>query len=154
MKILMWHAKNLRIEAGVGRKKTSKRKRALKRLKSRLGDSLPALDESGGITTAENALLVLSCIEKGDERLQLGPVKDSIIKSRAMLGVTEIVIAAFGHLSDRPADPMLASRIVDELFEMVRAEHEQAKLVPFGWDKSLEMKVPLHHYNCGFLSFD
>ena len=95
----------------------------------------------------------MQCAEKGDERLDLRRPKDSIIKSRTMLGVAEIVIAAFGHLSDRPADPVLAREIIDEMYGLILAEHAQTRLVPFGWDKSLEMKVPMHHYNCSWKSF-
>jgi hypothetical protein len=154
MKILSWHAKNLKIKVGVGGKTKRKKQYFLSILKKKLGNALPELNEKNRFIEAGNALLVLSCTEKDDESLDLKKPRDAIIRIRAMLGVTDIVLSAFGHLSERPAQPMIARAIVDQLYELIKAQYPQTVSVPFGWDKGISMEVPLHHYNCGFLSFD
>ena len=153
MKMLCAHVKNLRIEAGVGGKTNTKRRAEQRKLRERLGDSLPLLDESNRLITSENALLAFVCVEKSDEKINLWIVKNDIVKAMAMLRVAEIVMGAFGHLSEIPADPATAKRIVDDLIELVKMEYSDTKTFPFGWDKSLEINVPLHHYNFAFKSY-
>jgi len=152
MKLLIWHARKLKMEIGAHGGKLSRWKREIRELKKRLGPTLGDI-RPNAVFSASNALFVLACAETFDRDLELRKPRDAIIKSRAMLGVSEIVIAAFGHLSDQPANPILAREIIDDLEKAVKGEFQQTRQVPFGWDKSLELKVPLHHYNCSLKYF-
>ncbi|MBU0532091.1 methyltransferase domain-containing protein [Candidatus Micrarchaeota archaeon] len=155
MKMLFMHAQNLRIKAGAkSGKNGGGRKRNEDKLRERLGEVLPILDDSNKETKAENALLVFVCVEKGDNGLDLlDDVKEAILRSRQMLGVEEIVIAAFAHLSENSAEPELARRMMSILTYKLKEDGLNIKEVPFGWDKSLDLYMPLHHYNCSFASF-
>ncbi|VVC03870.1 putative threonine--tRNA ligase 2 [Candidatus Bilamarchaeum dharawalense] len=152
MKLLCFHARDLRLEAGI-HGSPAKQKQTERLLRERLGNALPLLDDSNRRTESKNALLVFVCAEKGDDRLNLIPVRDDIVRARAMLGVADIVVGAFGHLSDQVADPSLARTIIDNLVESIRPIHPGIKTFPFGWDKTLDLHVPLHHFNVSFRSY-
>ncbi|MFH1784939.1 MAG: methyltransferase domain-containing protein [Candidatus Micrarchaeota archaeon] len=152
MKLLYFHAKELRIEAGISGN-PSKQRQTERTLRERLGNALPILDTHNNLTESKNALLVFVCAEKEDGVLDLTNIRDDILKSRAMLGVDDIVLGAFGHLSEETADPLLARRIIDDLLSMVQSSYPSTKSFPFGWDKSLDIKVPLHHFNASFKSY-
>ncbi len=148
MKILYFHAKDLRIEAG-----NSGRKNADKKLIDRLGSALPVLDANNRSISSKNTLLALICVEEGDERLELDEVRTDILKSRSLLGTPDIVLGAFAHLSDKTAQPILARRIIDHLYDAVRVQHIQTVQFPFGWEKSLDLHIPCHHFSASFRSF-
>lgn len=152
MKLLYFHAKDLRLVAGTNGSQ-NKQKRTEQFLRERLGDSLPLLDTKNKLTESKNALLVFVCSERGDESLDLSRAIDDIIRARALLGVTDIVIGAFGHLSENVAEPWLARRIVDDLALFVQSKYSQTKTFPFGWDKSIDLHIPLHHFNVSFKSY-
>ncbi len=147
MKLLYAHVKDLNVRAGASDS------HAEKKLKKALGSSLPQLDERSMITSADNALLVFASIEKGDDKTDLEEVKKDVLRARALLGVPEIVIGSFAHLSNDTAEPGLAKTVVERLLELVRLEHTATKSLPFGWDKSLDFHLPLHHYNMAHREF-
>ena len=153
MKILFMHSKNLRIEADISGRTPGKRKKAETKLRRKFGDCLPLLDASNQITESANALLALVCIEKDDQSLDLVVVRDDIIKAKALLGVQDIVISAFGHLSENVAEAAIANQVLDLLSKLVQAACNNVKIVPFGWDKKLDIHIPLHPYNCALRSF-
>lgn len=155
MKLLYFHAQNLRIESGVDHLRLCKQRQMKRKLIEKLGMTLPVL-EGGNVVRTEsyNALLAFVCVEKGDEKVRLWEVRDDILKARALIGVADIVVGAFGHLSNKVAVASVAREIVDQLVIMVTELHPATKTFPFGWDKSLELYVPLHHYNVSFKSFE
>lgn len=146
------HSKNLTIDTQIN-KTPSKKRQMEKRMRKKLENSLPSLDETNQKITSNNALLVLVCIENGDQNLELKPIVDDILKSRALLGVLEIVMGAFGHLSTNVAPPMTAKIILDNLINKTKEVYQEVKSFPFGYDKSLEISVPLHPFNISFRSF-
>lgn len=154
MKLLYFHANELNIEAGASGRSPRKRRKNEQMMKTLNGKFLPLLDENNRKTTANNALLSLVCVEKGDEKLDLEKVKIDILSGAALLKASEIVVGAFGHLSNKLADVPIAATIIDELFAIVKASFPATKMFPFGWDKSLMLKIPLHHYNVSFRSFE
>lgn len=154
MKILYMHANDLAIKAGVAGKKMSQRREAKERLRWKLQNILPELDKTNRLTQSGNALLALVCVEKGDERTWIAKVKEDILRARALVSAPEIVVGAFAHLSRDAAPAELAKRIMDDLVSIVRAAYPETKTFPFGWDKSLKLRVPLHHYNVAFRSFE
>lgn len=154
MKLLYLHAKDLRIEAGVGGVSEGKKKQNERRLRKRIGEYLPQLDENSQKQESKNALLGFVCVEKGDEKLDLNMIKEDILSRKKFLGVPEIVVGSFGHLSATPAEAGIAKKIIDELVALLSAAEKGIKSFPFGWDKSLELKVPLHSYNVSFASFE
>lgn len=113
---------------------------------------MPPLSEQP--ITSPDALLILVCVECGDGRLDLQTVRKDVRRARALLGVSEIVIGAFAHLSADAADALTARGIMDRLIEGVTADHAQTQTFPFGYDKLLEIKLPAHHYNAAFRSFE
>jgi len=154
MKVQYWHAKRVTIEAGVSGKLPSARRKAERKIRKRCGSALPELENINRMVRATDTLLVFVCVEKGDEKLELNKVVDDILQARILLGVQSIILGAFGHLSVNPAEPRFAKMLSDELIAAVRTRHAQIDSFPFGWDKSLELSVPLHHYNCSFRSFE
>ena len=153
MKLLYLHTKNLRINAGVGGRRQGIRKRNERTLREKLGDSLPDLTYDNQQIQAKNALLTFVCVEKGDESLDLSTVAGDVIRAKAIVGVSDIVIGSFAHLSSKVACPEIARSVVDGLIEELQFRMPDVKHFPFGWDKSFELNVPLHHYNIAFRSF-
>ncbi len=147
MKLLYLHANDLQICAGVSGATQAVRNRNEARLRRRLGDLLAEMP--GGPFQSKNALLALVCIERGDAQVNLDDVRKSILDAQRMVGAQSIVLSAFGHLSTEVARPQVAFEIMQRLASVV----PEATLIPFGWDKSLEINVPLHHYNISFKSF-
>lgn len=84
--------------------------------------------------------------------MDLDEVASEIIRRKALLGVSEIVLGAFAHLSEKPTDPITARQILDGLSTELQIT-ETVIALPFGWDKSLDIHVPLHHYNASGLYF-
>ena len=154
MKLLYLHTKNLRINAGVGGRRQGIRKRNERILREKLGDSLPDLTYDNQQIQAKNALLTFVCVEKGDESLDLSTVAGDVIRAKAIVGVSDIVIGSFAHLSSKVACPEIARSVVDGLIEELQLRMPDVKHFPFGWDKSFELNVPLHHYNIAFRSFN
>ncbi|MFH1521077.1 MAG: threonyl-tRNA synthetase editing domain-containing protein [Candidatus Micrarchaeota archaeon] len=152
MKLLYFHAKDLQMKVGLKHPPTKQRK-IENYLRRKLGDNLPTLNDSNRLTESRNALLVFVCAEKGDEAIDLTPVTEDIIRARALLGVVDIVIGAFGHLSNQIAEPALARQIIDNLAFQVRSIHPSTKQFPFGWDKSIDLHIPCHHFNTSFKSY-
>jgi len=151
MKLLYYHAKNLRIEAGIPGKGLSQKRKAEARIRKKLGEMLPILDDKP--TTSDNALLALVCVEKGDEEVDLAEVREDVFRARALLGVPEIVIGAFAHLSENAAEARIARKIIDDLVALCQTRYTGTKTFPFGWDKGLSLHVPLHHYNSALKIF-
>ncbi|MDO8554551.1 MAG: threonyl-tRNA synthetase editing domain-containing protein [Candidatus Micrarchaeota archaeon] len=172
MKLLYIHSKNLIIEAGVPGKTPSQRRRAEAKMRGKFGSLLRELNERTDVViNSKNALLTFVCVEKGDEGVDLDRVKTDILRSSALIGVSEIVIGAFAHLSNNVATAELARDIIDELANCVNArilndfidkvDMGETKIkipkiyvYPFGWDKSIKLNIPLHHYNFSFRSFE
>lgn len=144
MKVLYFHSRDLRV--GTSLKTT-------KKLRARLGSLLEEPSISNRLIRSSNCLLTLVCVEMTDEKLDLVPVKDDVIRAKALLGVSDIIISAFAHLSAEVASPALARDILQKLFLLVESVNPSTHLVPFGWDKSLEIHVPVHHFNAAFRSF-
>ena len=152
MKILYMHTKNLRIEAGINGRSPGEQRKNERKLRGKFHNLLPILDDANRITESKDALLAFICVEKGDERVHLDAVKTDVLKAKALLGVSEIIISAFAHLSGDVASAQLAKGIVESIACLVQAEYP-VKVIPFGWDKSLNIHIPLHHYNVAFRSF-
>jgi ubiquinone/menaquinone biosynthesis C-methylase UbiE len=132
----------------------SKQRHQVARLRSRLGSALPDIDECHMQTTSENALFAQICIEEGDEEVDLIKVRDRLVRLAARLGVYEIVMTPFGHLSEKPAKATLARTIIDNLIELTRERFSSTKETPFGWDKSLTfIDVPCHPRNISGMYF-
>ncbi|MBI5227823.1 hypothetical protein HY988_04520 [Candidatus Micrarchaeota archaeon] len=153
MKTLTFHVKSLLIEAGVSGKTPSYRRRAEEKLKSRLGLSLPELHQDNRSISSPNAILTWVCVEQGDERISLDQVAKDIMRIQEMIRSTDIVIGAFGHLSDKVALPHVARIISDQLFHIVQSRYERTMQIPFGWDKSISSTIPMHNFNAGFRSY-
>ncbi len=154
MKVLYAHAKNLKIEAGIPGRNARNRKRNERKIRERLGAVLPEFDKIENPIHSDNALLAFVCVEKGDEKVDLVEIMNDVVRARTLVGASDIVIGAFAHLSNNVAEPVIAKQIIDILVESIKITHKRTRQYPFGWDKSLEFCVPLHHYNIAFRSFE
>lgn len=147
MKLLYLHSQKTRIDVGVHTP------REVERLQKKLGSALPLLDGTNHRAGSENALVVLVSVEKGDGELDLGRVRDDILKGRMMVRAQDIIISSFAHLSDSMEEAGEAARVVGGLVRLVRTQYTATQEAPFGWNKTMELEVPAHGYSTSFRSF-
>ncbi|MBI5046221.1 hypothetical protein HZC07_00625 [Candidatus Micrarchaeota archaeon] len=150
MKLLCFHTLNFKskIYDGVS---SGKKGRSENRLRKKLGTSLPVITQID--YEVANALVGFICIEKEDGKIVLSRVRDFVIETKKTAGAAKIVIVPFGHLSTEPAEAEFAKTVIDALVQMIRELEAETTDVPFGWDKSLFLDIPCHHYNVRFGSF-
>jgi len=152
MKVLYMHAKNLKIDIGENKKPRKMREMA-RRIERKQGPLLDKITSKNKVTSSPNALLAFVCVEAGDENIDLKPVVQSILDARVLVAAKDIVVGSFGHLSANPADPALAKVLSEQVFKGVLKEYPDTLTYLFGWDKSLEMRMPCHPMNASFKSF-
>ncbi len=142
MKTLIWHTTSLRTEAGW--KKQDKR---------RMVRRYPALTETRvKKTRADNSITVFVTIEKTDRFVDLSAVAKSISEAGKRIGVQSVVLIGFGHLSSELAPLREATEIIGNLAAEL-AKTNVVTIIDGGYDKSLIMEVPRHHYNCAYRQF-
>ena len=86
-------------------------------------------------TVAENALLVLASVEKGDEAAPETVAERAtaeIAAHAALLKVQTIVLHPFAHLFGRLSRPATAVRVVQMVEEGLRARRLAVTRTPFG----------------------
>ncbi|MBU0527343.1 methyltransferase domain-containing protein [Candidatus Micrarchaeota archaeon] len=148
MRILCSHAKKLQIQVRQDQP-PNKRSAEVRRLVAKLAH-LPKIENPD--TRSDNGLLALVCVERGDEVLDLREIRDEIARTKKRVGASEIIVCAFGHLSDIPEEPEVARRILRNLSELLMVDNI-VQQPPFGWDKTLTIDVPAHQYNMTGLIF-
>lgn len=98
-------------------------------------------------TVAENALLVLASVEKGDEAKPervAGKAVAEIAAHAARLKVQTIVLHPFAHLFGQLSRPAAAVRVLQMVEEGLRARGLEVTRTPFGWFNTLEMRAKGH----------
>ena len=92
----------------------------------------------------ENCLTVLFCIEKDDTEKQLNLLYESIIKDALQIGVLNIMIAPFVHLSYNIASPQLAKELYQLLLNKLKETNFTVDYDYFGYSKSWIMDIKGH----------
>jgi threonyl-tRNA synthetase len=98
-------------------------------------------------TTAEDALLVLASVEKGDEvapETVATQATAEIAAHAAGLKVQIIVLHPFAHLFGRLSRPATAVRVLEAIEEGLRARGLAVTRTPFGWFNTLDIRAKGH----------
>ncbi len=92
----------------------------------------------------DDALLLLTCVEKGDDvNLARKAIFESSEQMRK-LGVSKLVIYPYAHLSANLASPGDALQILKTMREEARSLGLEAHSAPFGWNKRLVIAIKGH----------
>jgi threonyl-tRNA synthetase len=98
-------------------------------------------------TVAENALLVLASVEKGDEAAPetvSERTASEIATHAANLKVRTVVLHPFAHLFGQLSRPATAVRVLQMVEERLRARGLAVIRTPFGWFNALEIRAKGH----------
>jgi|SRR5581483_4890739 len=101
----------------------------------------------GPVTRVAEALVVLSSVEKGDERepaLVAQRAGAEIAKLASQLKVTTVVLHPFAHLFAELGPPEVAVDILKRTQQEVATTGLQALRTPFGWFNSLQIDAKGH----------
>jgi threonyl-tRNA synthetase len=111
----------------------------------------PVRKEIGGAEDApqttvreEDIVVLFTAVESGDDR---GAASRAVAESRdflAKLGTKRVMIYPFAHLSQDLAPPSEALALLVEMEKEARAAGLDVRRAPFGWTKSLQIKVKGH----------
>lgn len=99
------------------------------------------------VTRVEDALVVLSSVEKGDERnpaLVAQRASAEIHKLASQLKVTTIVLHPFAHLFAELGPPEAAIDLLTRTQQELAALGVQCLRTPFGWFNSLQIDAKGH----------
>jgi len=93
------------------------------------------------------ALIVLSCVEKGDEAspeavAERGAFEVANLASRLKVGT--VVLHPFAHLFGELAGPEVAVRVLKAMEEELRLREFSVYRTPFGWFNTLEIGAKGH----------
>lgn len=143
MKLLLFHAKKLSVECGWSNAKEARRM-------AKRYPGLETFTETEHKT--QDLILVFATIERGDQFLQTTPIAASISEFAMRIGVEHATLCGFGHLS-RNLAPMQTAIAVLKGVHTELSKVMPCEMLPFGIDKSLDLAIPLHHYNAGFREF-
>ncbi|HIQ10237.1 MAG TPA: threonine--tRNA ligase, partial [Euryarchaeota archaeon] len=91
----------------------------------------------------ENALVVLTSVEKGDESV-VGEAVEEIEDVAVKVGEKRIVIYPWAHLSSDLEKPEKALKILEEMEEALRNKGYEVYRAPFGWYKRFSISVKGH----------
>jgi hypothetical protein len=98
-------------------------------------------------TTAENALLVLASVEKGDEVAPQAVARRAaaeIAAHAASLKVQTIILHPFAHLFGRLSRPSVAVQVLQAIEVGLRARGLAVTRTPFGWFNTLDIRAKGH----------
>lgn len=93
--------------------------------------------------TANDALVMLVSVEKGDDRSVADAAIGDVRKFMAQLKRKRLVIYPFAHLSSELAEPKEAMQLIGYMYETASKDLE-VKKAPFGWNKKLSISVKGH----------
>jgi len=98
-------------------------------------------------TVAENALLVLASVEKGDEaapEVVAERATAEIAAHAASLKVGAVVLHPFAHLFGQLSRPATAVRVLQMVEQGLRARGLVVTRTPFGWFNTLDIRAKGH----------
>lgn len=98
-------------------------------------------------TRVEETLIVLSSVEKGDEKaLKVVAEKavTEIVKLARQLKVSVIVLHPFAHLFGELSSPQVAIEMLKEAEVRLQKQGFEVNRTPFGWFNTLDVKAKGH----------
>jgi hypothetical protein len=98
-------------------------------------------------TVADEALLVLASVEKGDESAPDGVADKAVAEiaaHAANLKVQTVVLHPFAHLFGQLSKPAVAVQVLKRAEEGLRAEGLSVTRTPFGWFNTLDIRAKGH----------
>ena len=93
---------------------------------------------------AKDPLVVLTAIEKGDDKETIGKLIESVKKTAGEVKAKNIVLYPYAHLSSNLADPETALEYLIEAENVLKKEGFNVLRAPFGYYKEFELKVKGH----------
>jgi len=95
----------------------------------------------------KNALVIFVTAEKCDEKNPSKVIEKGVretIRKADQLGVKNLVLFPFVHLSDQVSDPETATKIMEEFHERLVSSGYPADKAPFGWEKVFSLTSKGH----------
>jgi threonyl-tRNA synthetase len=99
------------------------------------------------VTRVDEALLVLSSVERGDERAPervASRASAEIVKLAAQLKVPTVILHPFAHLFAALSAPEIAIDVLSRTQQALSAAGLQAYRTPFGWFNTLQLDAKGH----------
>lgn len=95
-----------------------------------------------------DAVIAFVCMEEGDDKSKLDKFEKECIKIINNLGVKNLIIFPFAHLSSKLLDYEVAKSLYEKIVKNSQKLKEvKVDCIPYGYDKSFEMEVKGHSYN-------
>jgi len=91
-----------------------------------------------------DSVLLLISVEEGDDESVVEQCVQEVEKAENQLKCTSFIVYPYAHLSNNLAPPAKAKEILVDLEKRIEAIGVSVHHVPFGWNKSLSMKVKGH----------
>ncbi|HIP66777.1 MAG TPA: threonine--tRNA ligase, partial [Candidatus Nanopusillus sp.] len=92
----------------------------------------------------KDALVAFVSVEERDKISLAKELVKNIKDVATRVGVNRIVLYPYVHLTNKPAKPEIAYRLILESEQLLKREGFEVYRAPFGWYKVLEMKVKGH----------
>ena len=95
----------------------------------------------------KNALVIFVTVEKCDEKNPSKVIEKGVreaIRKAEQLGVKNLVLFPFVHLSDQVSDPETATKVMEEFHERLVFSGYPADKAPFGWEKIFSLTSKGH----------
>lgn len=95
----------------------------------------------------KNALVIFVTAEKCDEKNPSKVIEKGVretIRKDEQLGVKNLVLFPFVHLSDQVSDPETATKVMEEFHERLVFLGYPADKAPFGWEKIFSLTSKGH----------
>ncbi len=110
-------------------------------IKKEIAGAEEASSDSRKIT---QSVLLLISVEKSDDDTVVSQCIDGMKKTQSQLKCDSFIVYPYAHLSSDLASPQLAREILKKLEEGAKNAGLVPHHVPFGWNKSLSVKVKGH----------
>lgn len=104
-------------------------------------------DEECKRCAVKDALVIFVTVEKYDEKDVNKIVHKSIEEIQSItkrLGVKEVILFPFAHLSEEIGNPNIAIKILQDLYEQLKKMGYSVCKAPFGWEKIFSLTSKGH----------
>ena len=99
------------------------------------------------VTQVDEALIVLTSVEKGDERHPERVARRAateIVKLSSQLNVSTVVLHPFAHLFGELSTPQVAIDVLNRTHQEILGTGLQSHRTPFGWFNTLQIDAKGH----------
>lgn len=92
----------------------------------------------------KETLVAFISVEKGDKTSLAKELVENIKDVAEKVKVNRIVLYPYVHLTNKPANPEVAYKLILEAEQFLKEEGFEVYRAPFGWYKEFEIKVKGH----------